>query len=72
MPPTKKTGWTVRTKPSDKADATTRNVRAIIESDIRKRDDKTARLKQARLEKEAADAAEAAKAPPPSAKKRRK
>jgi hypothetical protein len=61
MAPTKKPGWPVRTKPSDKADATTRNVRAIIESDIRKRDDKTARLKQARLEKEAADAAEAAK-----------
>ncbi|TRO95308.1 hypothetical protein FKB34_09170 [Glycocaulis profundi] len=62
MPPTKKTGWPVRTKASDKADATTRNVRAINESDIRKREDKTARLKQARLEKEAADAAEAAKA----------
>ncbi len=31
-PPTRKTGWPMRTKSSDKADATTRNVRAIIES----------------------------------------
>lgn len=52
-------------KPEAKGDATTRAARAIIDGEIAQRDAKTARLRAARLEKEAADLAAA---PPPVVK----
>ncbi|WP_173931645.1 hypothetical protein [Chelativorans sp. Marseille-P2723] len=48
------------TSAETKADATDRAFRAIVEDETRRRDAKTERLRQARLEKEAQEAAEAA------------
>ncbi len=52
-----------------KADQTTEAARLLIASETKLRDAKTARLRQLRLEKEAADAAEKAAAPAAPKKK---
>ncbi|ASY62853.1 hypothetical protein SJ05684_c13980 [Sinorhizobium sojae CCBAU 05684] len=55
-------------KPADRADQATLAARAVIDQEAAARKKKTARLKQLRLEKEAADAANAPAGP---AKKRK-
>lgn len=50
--------------PETKADATTQAARSIIAAETDLREQKTARLRQARLQVEAADAAAAARKPP--------
>ncbi len=52
-----------------KANTTTSVARAILDTEVREREAKTARLREMRLKKEAA---EAASAPPPAAKPAKK
>ena len=47
----------VRPKADTKADRTTRNVRAIVKAEADQREAKTAKLRQARLDKEACETA---------------
>ncbi len=55
-------------KAESKADTTSHAARAIIRAEVERRDAKTARLKQARLEREAAQAATETPATPRRAK----
>ena len=58
----------LRSKQESKADLTTRTARAMFDAESAARDAKTARLRQARMEKEARELAEQ---PAPAAKPKR-